>query len=95
MPGHRSPRTPRTPRRSAPSQADIIQLCEITAHRILRKGFIIEYLKPMTSIQVGLENDTGVALVVSAGRKSVRDIRHTDPGITDGILDIASQGHFP
>ncbi|KAI0458030.1 hypothetical protein F5B21DRAFT_37301 [Xylaria acuta] len=96
MSRHQTPRTPKTPRHSdnmtTTSKADMVQLCEITAHRILRKGFIIQYLQAMTSIQLGAENNTGVVLIVSAGSKSVEDVRHTDSGVEDGILDIATKG---
>ncbi|KAH8157386.1 hypothetical protein CIB48_g10857 [Xylaria polymorpha] len=70
----------------------MIQLCDITAHRILRKGFTIEWLQAMTSIQLGQENNTGVVLIISAGSKSVQRVKHTDPGVVDGILDIATKG---
>ncbi|KAI8632981.1 hypothetical protein F5Y19DRAFT_335807 [Xylariaceae sp. FL1651] len=68
------------------------QLCEITAHRILRNGFHIEYLRAMTSVQIGAELGTGVVLVVSAGNKSVRNVKHTTPGIAEGLRDMAQDG---
>ncbi|KAI0487454.1 hypothetical protein F4859DRAFT_256856 [Xylaria cf. heliscus] len=96
MSRYQTPRTPRVPRYSGSmgttSEENMAQLCEITAHRILRKGFIIEYLQAMTSIHLGRENNTGVVLIASAGSKSVHNVNHTDPGIEDGILDIATQG---
>ncbi|RYC63315.1 hypothetical protein CHU98_g2885 [Xylaria longipes] len=93
MARHQTPGTPRTPQFSGTtSEADMVQLCEITAHRILRKGFIIKYLKAMSSIHLGAENNTGVVLIVSSGSKSVHNVTHTDSGVADGILDIATQG---
>jgi hypothetical protein len=68
------------------------KLCEITAHRILRSGFEIEYLYAMTSVQLGAELGTGVVLVVSAGSKSVRNVKHTEPGIKEGLRDMAQDG---
>ncbi|KAI1114660.1 hypothetical protein F5Y14DRAFT_413258 [Nemania sp. NC0429] len=79
-----------------PRQSDIKahwdQLCEITAARILRKGFVVEYLRAMTSIQIGRELGTGVVLIVSAGSQSVRHVRHTEPGISEGLRDMAQDG---
>ncbi|KAI0436961.1 hypothetical protein F4803DRAFT_197067 [Xylaria telfairii] len=93
MARHQTPKTPKTPRHSETiSEADMIQLCDITAHRILRKGFTIEWLQAMTSVQIGQENNTGVVLIISAGSKSVQRVKHTDPGVADGILDIATKG---
>ncbi|KAI1195194.1 hypothetical protein F5X97DRAFT_326792 [Nemania serpens] len=68
------------------------QLCEITAHRILRKGFLIEYLRAMTSIQIGGEQRTGVVLIVTAGVQSVRNVRHDEPGVSEGLRDMAQHG---
>ncbi|KAI0965013.1 hypothetical protein F4678DRAFT_467969 [Xylaria arbuscula] len=95
MDRHRTPRAPRTPRRPGfrvPSNAEWDQLCEITIHRILRGGFKIEYLRAMTSVQIGTELDTGVVLVVSAGAQPVRNVKHTDAGISEGLRDIAENG---
>ncbi|KAF2970934.1 hypothetical protein GQX73_g2645 [Xylaria multiplex] len=87
---------PATPRHSGPgsinSRSDWDQLCEITARRILRNGFEIEYLHAMTSVQIGAELGTGVVLVVAAGAKSVRHVKHTDPGVSEGLRDMANDG---
>ncbi|KAK5633924.1 hypothetical protein RRF57_009638 [Xylaria bambusicola] len=99
MPRHApplSPRTPRTPRhpssRASRSSADWRQRCEITIHRILRKGFIVDYLHAHTSVMIGAELETGVILVISAGAKSIHGVEHTAPGISEGLKDIAKDG---
>ncbi|KAI1181325.1 hypothetical protein F4777DRAFT_12939 [Nemania sp. FL0916] len=71
---------------------DWAQLCKITAYRILRDGFTIEHLPPMTSVQIGGQLGTGVVLVVSAGSKPVHDVHHVFPGIADGLTDMAQDG---
>jgi hypothetical protein len=89
------PRTPTHSRQSsrrANTKAEWDQLCEITAHRILRNGFVIEYLQAMTSVQLGGELGTGVVLIVSSGSKTVRNVRHTEPGISEGLTDMAHDG---
>ncbi|KAI0877856.1 hypothetical protein GGS24DRAFT_497357 [Hypoxylon argillaceum] len=99
MSHRRPPRTPTYPRQSGPrvtTKAEWDQLCEITAHRILRNGFEIEYLRGDTSVQIGGELNTGVVLVISAGKKSVRDVRHTEAGVSEGLTDMAQDGcEFP
>ncbi|KAI0419537.1 hypothetical protein F5X98DRAFT_372551 [Xylaria grammica] len=93
---HHTPRTPRapaTPRAgSANSKSEWDRLCEVTAHRILRNGFEIEYLHAMTSVQLGAELATGVVLVVSAGNQSVHHVKHTAPGVSEGLKDMAEDG---
>lgn len=59
---------------------------------ILGRGFVIEHLRAMTSAQVGGEFGTGVVLIVTAGRKTVREVRHTDPGMSEGLRDMAQNG---
>ncbi|KAI3320762.1 hypothetical protein HD806DRAFT_504903 [Xylariaceae sp. AK1471] len=88
------PVTPTFPRSGSNTNKNVKwdQLCEITAHRILRSGFVIEYLYAMTSVQLGAELGTGVVLVVSAGSKSVRNVKHTEPGIKEGLRDMAQDG---
>ncbi|KAI1495947.1 hypothetical protein F5X99DRAFT_422515 [Biscogniauxia marginata] len=66
--------------------------CELTAHKIIRRGFDIEYLHGMTSVKIGTELGTGVYLMVSAGVKSVRNVRHTTVGISEGLRDMAQDG---
>ncbi|KAI1291280.1 hypothetical protein F5Y03DRAFT_400824 [Xylaria venustula] len=89
----RSPRTPRHPGSRVPqSREEWNQLCEITIHRILRRGFDIENMPPMTSARIGAELDTGVVLIVSTGARSVSDVKHTDAGISEGLRDIAESG---
>ncbi|KAI1122823.1 hypothetical protein F5Y10DRAFT_270688 [Nemania abortiva] len=95
MSRHQTPRTPQHRWQSgvrANSKTEWDQLCEITAHRILRNGFVIEYLHAMTSVQIGGEQGTGVVLVVSAGSQSVRNVRHTDAGVSEGLVDMALDG---
>lgn len=64
----------------------------MTMHRILRNGFKIEYLRAMTSVQIGGELGTGVVLIVSAGNKSVRNVRHDEVGVSEGLKDMALDG---
>ncbi|KAI1823695.1 hypothetical protein F4861DRAFT_539677 [Xylaria intraflava] len=86
-------RAPSFPRRPAiTSDAEWGQLCEITAHRILRNGFNFEYISAMTSVQIGGELGTGVVLVVSAGNKDIRNVRHTEPGVAEGLKFMAQDG---
>ncbi|KAI0424298.1 hypothetical protein F5Y09DRAFT_146367 [Xylaria sp. FL1042] len=94
MPHHPTPRMPRTPQyhrsRSLPSRQ--VELCWLTVHRILRNGFEINYLHAMTSVQLGAELNTGVVLVISTGAKSVRHVKHTHAGISEGLKDMAEDG---
>ncbi|KAI1359114.1 hypothetical protein F5Y08DRAFT_320356 [Xylaria arbuscula] len=76
----------------ARTKAEWDQLCEYTAHRILRGGFLVEYLHPEYSVQLGAELKTGVVLVVAARDKPVKWIEHTDAGITEGLKDLARNG---
>ncbi len=46
----------------------------------------------MTSVQLGAELGTGVVLVVTAGAQTVRHVRHTEAGISEGIRDMAQDG---
>ncbi|KAI1163566.1 hypothetical protein F5B18DRAFT_311512 [Nemania serpens] len=91
MSRRQTPISPAFPRQSD-AKAYWDQLCEITAHRILREGFVIEYLRAMTSVQIGGELGTGVVLIVSAGTQSVRHVGHTEPGISEGLRDMAQDG---
>ncbi|KAI1345546.1 hypothetical protein F5Y01DRAFT_320666 [Xylaria sp. FL0043] len=90
----RSSRTPSTsrPPTSGPLDTRKVDLCRITAHRILRKGFGIEYLHANTIVEIGAEPDTGVVLVIKAGRWSIRDVKHTHAGISEGLRDMAEDG---
>ncbi|KAI1489617.1 hypothetical protein F5X96DRAFT_670502 [Biscogniauxia mediterranea] len=68
------------------------QLCERTAQQIVELGFEIEYLREAATIEIGAELCTGVHLLVSAGDKSVSGVNHTTAGISEGLLDMASDG---
>ncbi|KAI0405528.1 hypothetical protein F4802DRAFT_597084 [Xylaria palmicola] len=88
-----APRTPTTPSRSrAKTKADWALLCEITTERILRKGFRIDCLPPIHSVRFGAELGTGVVLVLSAGDRTVYEVSHTDPGVTEGLRDMMQEG---
>jgi hypothetical protein len=90
---HQTPTTPTFPRSGAKGKGPSWdQLCEITAHRILRNGFEVEYLRARTSVQIGAELCTGVVLLLSTGNKSVRNIKHTRPGIKEGLKNMAEDG---
>ncbi|KAI0147533.1 hypothetical protein GGR57DRAFT_254191 [Xylariaceae sp. FL1272] len=87
----RSSATDRT-HHDSPAAPTWEQLCEITAGKILRNGFIIDYLKSGTSVLMGGELQTGVILVVTSGKKSVKNVRSETPGIGEGIRDMARDG---
>ncbi|KAI5867760.1 hypothetical protein GGS23DRAFT_593046 [Durotheca rogersii] len=68
------------------------EACEVTARKVLRRGFDVRHLEAMTSIELGGELRTGVVLVVSAGRRPVRDVHSDTVGVAEGIRDMARDG---
>ncbi|KAI0595243.1 hypothetical protein F4775DRAFT_595467 [Biscogniauxia sp. FL1348] len=68
------------------------QRCELTAKQIVELGFEIEYLREGATVEIGAELCTGVHLLVAAGDKPVRGVSHTTAGISEGLLDMASDG---
>ncbi|KAI1411422.1 hypothetical protein F5Y13DRAFT_191360 [Hypoxylon sp. FL1857] len=66
--------------------------CELAARKILRRGFLIDEMRSMSTISLGREQQTDVLLVISTGSRAVYDVSHHAPGIKDGILDMAREG---
>ncbi|KAI1277237.1 hypothetical protein F5Y07DRAFT_107098 [Xylaria sp. FL0933] len=97
MPPDQIPSSSRTPSTSRPPTSGSldtrkVDLCRTTARRILRNGFEVNHLDAYHSVQIGTEPDTGVVLVVSAGRWPIRDVKHTHAGISEGLTDMAEDG---
>ncbi|KAI1374902.1 hypothetical protein F4677DRAFT_446807 [Hypoxylon crocopeplum] len=68
--------------------------CELTVRKILRRGFRIDSMRKMSTIELGKEQRTGVSLVISAEDHSVYNITHLDPGIREGLYDLAKEGRM-
>ncbi|CAJ2503835.1 Uu.00g112290.m01.CDS01 [Anthostomella pinea] len=66
--------------------------CEITALKIIRTGFAIDYMRAHSTTRFGHDLDTGVCLEVATGAKPVVDIKATTPGVSEGLDDMASDG---
>ncbi|KAI0838211.1 hypothetical protein F5Y06DRAFT_296751 [Hypoxylon sp. FL0890] len=66
--------------------------CELAARKILRKGFLIDAMPPMTNLTLGREQPTEVVLVISTGARAVHEIAHYEPGIKEGLLDMTKDG---
>ncbi|KAI1643605.1 hypothetical protein F4815DRAFT_174652 [Daldinia loculata] len=66
--------------------------CELTVRKILKRGFSIESLYRMSSIELGKELRTGVILVISSGNRAVYNVDYRDPGIREGLLYMARHG---
>ncbi|KAI2470136.1 hypothetical protein F4781DRAFT_391868 [Annulohypoxylon bovei var. microspora] len=66
--------------------------CELTARKILRRGFLIDQMLPMSNIALGEELQTAVVLVISTGNHPVYDVAHWEPGIREGLHDMAKDG---
>ncbi|KAI1100984.1 hypothetical protein F4804DRAFT_25828 [Jackrogersella minutella] len=66
--------------------------CEITARKIIRRGFQIDEMRAMSSIALGEEQRTEVVLVISTGRHPVYNVSHREPGIQEGLYDMAKDG---
>ncbi|KAI1462903.1 uncharacterized protein F4812DRAFT_448806, partial [Daldinia caldariorum] len=66
--------------------------CDLTVRKILRRGFSIDCLYRMTSIELGKELKTGVILVISTGNRAVYNIDYRDPGIREGLFNMAQFG---
>ncbi|KAI0119098.1 hypothetical protein F4814DRAFT_446904 [Daldinia grandis] len=71
---------------------DWAEQCELTVRKILKRGFSIESLYRMSSIEIGKELRTGVILVISSGNRAVYNVDYRDPGIRDGLLNMAQHG---
>ncbi|KAI0802442.1 hypothetical protein GGR55DRAFT_446438 [Xylaria sp. FL0064] len=97
MPPDQIPRSSRTPGTSRPPTSEQfdsrkVDLCRTTAHRILRRAFEINHIHAYQSVQIGAEPDTGVVLVIKAGRKPIGHVQHTHAGIWERLEDMAEDG---
>lgn len=66
--------------------------CELLVRKIMRRGFLIDRMNEMSSIELGRDCRTSVVLVISTGNNSVRNVRHSEPGIKEGLYDMAREG---
>ncbi|KAI5917284.1 hypothetical protein F4810DRAFT_64536 [Camillea tinctor] len=68
------------------------EICERTVDQILELGFEIQYIREGTSLAIGEELRTGAHLLVTAGDKAVGALKHTAPGISEGLRNMAHNG---
>ncbi|KAI0886126.1 uncharacterized protein GGS22DRAFT_199474 [Annulohypoxylon maeteangense] len=66
--------------------------CELTARKILRRGFLIDEMREMSSIALGEEQKTQVVLIISTGTYPIYSISYLEPGIREGLVDMAKDG---
>ncbi|KAI1211811.1 uncharacterized protein F4807DRAFT_377713 [Annulohypoxylon truncatum] len=66
--------------------------CELTARRILRRGFLIDEMREMSTIALGEEQQTAVVLIISTGTHPIYNVSHWEPGIREGLVDMAKDG---
>ncbi|KAI1453046.1 hypothetical protein F4805DRAFT_478938 [Annulohypoxylon moriforme] len=66
--------------------------CGRAARGILRRGFLIDEMREMSSIALGEEQQTAVVLIVSTGTYPIYNVSHLEAGIREGLVDMAKDG---
>lgn len=69
-----------------------IEECKVLVNCIVRDGFEIETMGPGRCIKMGREYGLRVVLAITTGTYRIFNLQDWEPGICEGLIDMARDG---